>query len=31
MWEEKQWSEYKRRIEGQADALAEKLGEVGVL
>ncbi len=31
MWDEKQWSEYKRRIEGQADALAEKLGEIGVL
>lgn len=31
MWDEKQWREYKRRIEGQADALAEKLGEVGVL
>jgi len=31
MWDEKRWTEYKRRIEGQADALAEKLGEIGVL
>jgi MraZ protein len=31
MWDEKMWREYKRRIEAQADALAEKLGEVGVL
>ena len=31
MWDENRWSEYKRRIEGQADALAEKLGEIGVL
>ena len=30
IWAEKQWSEYKRRIEGQADALAEKLGEIGI-
>ncbi len=31
MWDEKLWSEYKRHIEGQADALAEKLGEIGIL
>ena len=31
IWDEKRWTEYKRRIEGQADQLAEKLGEVGVL
>lgn len=31
MWDEKRWTEYKQRIEGQADALAEKLGEIGVL
>jgi len=31
MWDENRWSEYKERIEGQADALAEKLGEIGVL
>ena len=31
IWDEKRWSLYKRRIESQADQLAEKLGEVGVL
>ncbi len=31
MWDEKRWTEYKKRIEGQADQLAEKLGEIGVL
>ena len=31
MWDEKRWIEYKRRIEEQADALAEKLGEIGIL
>ena len=31
IWDEKQWNEYKRRIERQADALAEKLGDIGVL
>lgn len=31
MWDEKRWTEYKRRIEEQADALAEKLGEIGIL
>ena len=31
IWDEKKWTEYKRKIERQADALAEKLGEVGVL
>lgn len=31
MWDEKRWTEYKHRIEEQADQLAEKLGEVGVL
>ena len=31
IWNEKRWIEYKRRIEGQADQLAEKLGEIGVL
>ncbi len=31
IWDEKKWDEYKRRIELQADALAEKLGEIGVL
>ncbi len=31
IWDEKQWNDYKERIEGQADALAEKLGDIGVL
>jgi MraZ protein len=31
IWAENKWEDYKRRIEGQADQLAEKLGEVGVL
>lgn len=31
IWDEKQWTEYKAQIERQADALAEKLGSIGVL
>jgi len=31
IWDEKQWTEYKTQIESQADALAEKLGQIGVL
>lgn len=31
IWDEKQWSTYKQSIEKQADSLAEKLGEIGVL
>lgn len=31
IWDEKQWMEYKNRIEAEADTLAEKLGEIGVL
>lgn len=31
LWNEKKWQEYKRGVEGQADTLAEKLGNVGVL
>jgi MraZ protein len=31
IWNEKAWQEYKKRIEKQADALAEKLGEYGAL
>jgi MraZ protein len=31
LWNEGRWSEYKKRIEAQADQLAEKLGEIGVL
>lgn len=31
VWDEKAWNEYKDRIEKQADVLAEKLGEIGVI
>lgn len=31
LWNEKQWQEYKKGVEKQADSLAEKLGNVGVL
>lgn len=31
IWSEHSWNEYKRRMEQQADALAEKLGDVGML
>ncbi len=31
IWDEGVWIEYKNRIEKQADALAEKLGEIGIL
>lgn len=31
IWNEKAWIKYKTRIEKQADAMAEKLGEIGVL
>lgn len=31
IWNEKAWSEYKKGVEGKAGALAEKLGQVGVL
>lgn len=31
VWNEKTWSEYKKIVEKQADGLAEKLGQVGVL
>ena len=30
VWNDKAWSEYKKRMEKQADAVAEKLGEIGV-
>ena len=30
IWDEKNWTDYKKRIERQADSLAEKLGQVGV-
>jgi MraZ protein len=31
IWNETAWSKYKQVVETQADALAEKLGQVGVL
>lgn len=31
IWNEKAWALYKARVEKQADALAEKLGGVGVI
>ncbi len=31
IWNEKAWHEYKKIVETQADALADKLGQVGVL
>ena len=31
LWNEKTWCEYKKVVEKQADTLAEKLGQVGVL
>ncbi len=31
IWDEKKWENYKRRIESQADALAQNLGDIGVL
>lgn len=30
IWDEERWQTYKRGVEKQADALAEKLGEIGV-
>lgn len=31
IWNEKQWDEYKRRIEKNADSVAQKLGDIGVI
>lgn len=31
IWNEKSWNDYKKVVEKQADALAEKLGQVGML
>jgi MraZ protein len=31
IWNEKAWQEYKKNIEQNADSLAEKLGEIGVI
>ena len=30
IWDEVHWQEYKERVTKQADALAQKLGEIGV-
>ncbi len=30
IWDQKRWHDYKSRVNKQADALAEKLGEIGV-
>ncbi len=31
IWDEKNWSEYKRHLEKSADQMAEKLGDLGIL
>ena len=31
IWNEKVWEEYKKRIEKQADQVAQKLGDLGIL
>lgn len=31
MWDENLWESYKQQIENEADALAEKLGDIGIL
>lgn len=31
VWDEKAWASYKKRIEKQADIMAEKLGDIGVI
>lgn len=31
LWDEKRWKEYRGRVEKEADVLAEKLGDVGIL
>lgn len=31
VWDSHRWSDYKKKIEKQADKLAEKLGEIGAL
>lgn len=31
IWNEKEWSQYKKKIEQQADSMAEKLGEIGIV
>jgi MraZ protein len=31
IWDDNRWTEYKARIEMQADSLAEKLADIGIL
>jgi hypothetical protein len=31
LWEENTWKAYKKEVEAQADSLADRLGEIGVL
>lgn len=31
IWDSAQWKDYKTKIEAQADQMAEKLGEIGIL
>lgn len=31
IWDQKRWDAYKKKIESQGDAMAEKLGEIGVI
>jgi MraZ protein len=31
IWNDTKWQTYKKKIQGQADALAEKLGDIGAL
>ncbi len=31
IWDEKSWKTYRDKIEGSADVLAEKLGEIGII
>lgn len=31
IWDEKTWNDYKKQVASKADALAEKLGEIGVI
>jgi MraZ protein len=31
IWDEKKWGEYKKKIEKQADSMAEKLGDIGIV
>jgi len=31
IWDQKRWDTYKKKIESQGDALAQKLGELGVI